>query len=376
VIFLRGTVKDLASSDRAARIAATAGKVLNLLYVDVPTSEPQILLKVRFASVDRSKEKQLGINLFSTGFANVVGGVSTGEFSPPTITSSGGVVTTTFPSELNLLALIPGSNVGATIEALVQKNIVEILSEPNIIAQNGKEASFLAGGEYPYPVVQGGGAGTPATVTIEFKEYGVRLNFIPTIMPNGTIRLQVAPEVSTLDFSNAIELSGFEVPAIDTRKVNTEVQLADGQSFVIGGLLDKRDTEAFEKIPFIGDIPILGKLFQSTQVTKTDTELLILVTPEIIKPIEANAAKPELKYPGKFLPPNTGIPMNNPEPNTPGENSKAAPPNLPVETVVDSTRPEKPLIIEGATGNFGQAATNTNTGNNSPSSGAGAGPQQ
>jgi len=373
-IFLRGTVKDLASSDRAAKIAATAGKVLNLLYVDVPQGDPQVLLKVRFASVDRSKERQLGLNLFSLGAFNTVGGITTGQFSPPVITSTTTGVTATFPSELNLLALIPGSNVGATIEALIQKNVVEILSEPNIVAQNGKEASFLAGGEYPYPVVQGGGAGTPATVTIQFKEYGVRLNFIPTITPRGTIRLQVAPEVSTLDFTNAVELSGFEVPAINTRKVNTEVDLADGQSFVIGGLLDKRDTEAFEKIPFIGDIPILGKLFQSTQVTKTDTELLVLVTPEIVKPIEATAAKPELKFPGKFLPPNTGIPMNNPEPATPGQNSAAAQPSLPVETVLDSTKPEKPLIIEGASGNFGQASTSQ--GGSQSSSGPGTGGPQ
>lgn len=375
LIFLRGTVKDLASSDRAMRIASSAGKVVNLLYVDVPPDDPQILLKVRFCSVDRSREKQLGMNLFSTGVGNTIGGVSTGQFSPPVIAFGPGIPTTlSFANELNILAFVPGSNVGATIEALVQQNIVEILSEPNIVAQNGKEASFLAGGEYPYPVVQGGGAGTAATVTIQFKEYGVRLNFIATITPRGTIRLQVAPEVSTLDFSNAIELSGFEVPAIDTRKVNTEVELADGQSFVIGGLLDKRDTESFEKIPFIGDIPILGKFFQSTQVTKTNTELLVLVTPEVVKPIEATAAKPDLKYPGKFLPPNTGIPMNNPEPKTPGENSAAAPPSLPVETVLDSTKPEKPLIIEGASGYFGAGST-TNPGSNTSSTGVGTSPQ-
>ncbi len=362
MIFLRGTVKDLAASDRAMKIASSAGKVVNLLYVDVPPDDPQVLLKVRFCSLDRSREKQLGINLFSTGFGNTIGQVSTGEFTPPVITANPGQpITISTSNELNLFAFYPGINLGATIQALIQKNVVQILSEPNIVAQNGKEASFLAGGEYPYPVVQGGGAGTPATVTIQFKEYGVRLNFIATIMPRGTIRLQVAPEVSTLDFTNAIELSGFEVPAIDTRKVNTEVELADGQSFVIGGLLDKRDTEAFEKIPFLGDIPILGKFFQSTQVTKTDTELLILVTPEIVKPIEATAAKPEIKYPNKFLPPNSGIPMNTPEPATPGENSAAAPASLPAEAVQQSTKPEQPLVIEGASGYFGAAST-TNPG--------------
>jgi pilus assembly protein CpaC len=357
VIFLRGTVKDVASSDRAARIAGTAGKVMNLLYVDVPAAEPQILLKVRFASVDRSREKQLGINLFDTGLGNVVGGISTGEFSPPTITYSPGSSSASFSSELNFFAFFPGLNSGSTIEALIQKEVVEVLAEPNIVAQNGKQASFLAGGEYPYPVVQGGGAGTPATVTIVFKQYGVRLNFIPTITPRGSIRLQVAPEVSTLDFSNAIELSGFVVPGIDTRKVNTEVDLADGQSFVIGGLLDNRDNETYDKIPFLGDIPILGKFFQSEQITKTNTELIVLVTPEIVQPIDVAAARPELKYPGKFLPPNTGIPMNTPEPKTVGAANGTAPASLPVETVVNSIRqPEKPLIIEGVGGNFGESS--------------------
>ena len=140
--------------------------------------------------------------------------------------------------------------------------MVQVLAEPNLMATNGKEASFLAGGEYPYPVVSGTSGGT-AAVSIEFKEYGIRLNFIPTITPRGTIRLQVAPEVSALDYTNEVEISGFEVPGITSRKVNTEVELKDGQSFMIGGLLDKSITDTFQKIPFLGDIPILGKLFQS-----------------------------------------------------------------------------------------------------------------
>ena len=370
-VFLRGTVKDVPSSDRAAKIASTAGKVVNLLYVDVPAGDPQILLKVKFASVDRSREKQLGINLFSTGLGNTVGGITTGQFSPPSITAAAGGASATFSSnELNFLAFFPGLNAGADIQALIQKNIVEVLAEPNIVAQNGKQASFLAGGEYPYPVVQGGGAGSPATVTIQFKEYGVRLNFIPTIRPNGTIRLQVAPEVSTLDFSNAIELSGFEVPAINTRKVNTQVDLADGQSFVIGGLLDNRDTETFEKIPFIGDIPILGKFFQSMQTTKTNTELMIVVTPEIVAPIEVGAKVPDIKFPGKFLPPNTGTPMTTPD----GKVAAApVPASMPVEAAIESQKPEKPLVISGASGNFGETSTINTPGG---SGGGSSAPQQ
>ena len=227
-IFLRGTVKDLTSSARAVQIASTAGKVVNLLNVDVPASDPQILLKVRFASVDRTRSKQLGINIFSTGFGNTVGGINTGQFSPPTVSlpSASTPATATISNELNLFAFYPGLNLGATIAALETKGVVEVLAEPNVLAVNGKQASFLAGGEYPYPVVQGGSGGAGASVTIMFKEYGVRLNFVPTITPRGTIRLQVAPEVSSLDFTNAIEISGFEVPAIDTRKMKTEVELA------------------------------------------------------------------------------------------------------------------------------------------------------
>jgi pilus assembly protein CpaC len=189
-----------------------------------------------------------------------------------------------------------------------------------------------------------------------FKEYGVRLNFIPTITPRGTIRLQVAPEVSALDFTNAIEISGFDVPAITTRRVKTEVELQDGQSFVIGGLLDKTETESFQKLPFLGDIPILGKLFQSLQRTKTDTELIVIVTPEIVSPIGVGSALPELKFPVPFLPPNSGIAMHNPDAKTPENTQAPSPTSIPVEKLIESMKPEAPLVIEGA-GSFGQAGT-------------------
>ena len=157
MIFLRGTVKDLNSSARAVQIASTAGKVVNLLYVDVPAPDPQILLKVRFASVDRSLEKQLGINIFSTGAANTIGTVTTGQFSPPSVSlpSAGTPAAATVSNALNLFIFRPDLNLGATIEALQTSGLVEVLAEPNVLAENGKEASFLAGGEYPYPIVQG-----------------------------------------------------------------------------------------------------------------------------------------------------------------------------------------------------------------------------
>ncbi|MGA7343673.1 MAG: pilus assembly protein N-terminal domain-containing protein [Terracidiphilus sp.] len=368
-VFLRGEVRDLTSSDRAVKIAATAGKVVNLLNVDVPASEPQILLKVRFASVDRSLEKQMGINLFDLGAANAVGGVSTGEYSPPSFaipplpssaSLASSIASAAFSNDLNILAFIPGIDLGATIQALESKGLVETLAEPNVMATDGREASFLAGGEYPYPVVQGTAVGGSTAVTIEFKEYGIRLNFIPTITPRGTIRLQVAPEVSALDFTNAVEISGFEVPAITSRRVNTEVELKDGQSFMIGGLMDNTETETFEKIPFLGDIPILGKFFQSMTRTKNNTELIVIVTPELVAPIPAGQPLPSLKYPVAFLPPNTNIPMHQPDAKTPENTPPPTPTSIPVETLIESMRPEKPLIIESTSGGFGTSATPIN----------------
>jgi pilus assembly protein CpaC len=152
--------------------------------------------------------------------------------------------------------------------------------------------------------------------------------------------------VSSLDFTNAIEIGGFDVPAIDTRKMKTEVELGDGQSFAISGLLDNRDNEAYSKIPFLGDIPILGKLFQSMQKTRTNTELIVIVTPEIVSPIQAGAPVPELKYPTKFLPPNTGIPMNTPDAKTAANTLAPAPATMPVQQYIDSLKPETPLVVD------------------------------
>lgn len=348
-VFLRGTVKDLTSSQRAAEIAATAGKVVNLLNVNVPASKPQILLKVRFASFDRSRAEQLGINFASLGLANTYGSVSTGQFAPPTITNLPGQ--SSLPG-LNILALNPGNEpFGVSLQALITEGVVQVLAQPNLLAMDGKQASFLAGGEYPYPIVQGVGFGSVgAAVTIMFKEYGIRLNFIPTITPRDTIRLQVAPEVSALDFTNAITLSGFTVPAITVRNVNTEVELKDGQSFIIGGLLNNQETQTFEKIPFLGDIPILGKFFQSIQKNLSNTELIVIVTPEIVAPIPSGAPLPQLNYSQKFLPPASNFPMHNPDAKTPQNTLAPAPATIPVEKLIESMKPEQPLQIQGSGG--------------------------
>jgi pilus assembly protein CpaC len=202
--------------------------------------------------------------------------------------------------------------------------------------------------------VQASGIGVP-TVTIEFKQYGIRLNFIPTLTPRGTVRLQVAPEVSSLDFTNAVTISGFEVPAITSRKMKTEVELGDGQAYVIAGLLDNEETDSFQKVPFLGDIPILGKFFQSVSKKKANTELIVVVTPEIVAPIPVGAPVPELKYPVKFLPPNSGIPMNTPDAKTPANTQPPAPATIPYEKLIESMKPEAPLLIESG-GGFGSGS--------------------
>ena len=198
-------------------------------------------------------------------------------------------------------------------------------------------------------------------MTIQFKEYGIRLNFIPTITPRGTIRLQVAPEVSSLDFTNAVQVSGFDIPAIDVRKVSTEVELGEGQSFAIGGLLDNRETQTFQKIPFLGSIPILGKFFQSISKNKTNSELIVIVTPELVDPIKAGDALPHLKFPEKFLSPNSGIPMNTPDAKQAGAVAAPQPATIPVEQLIQSMEPEKPLVVDKSS---------------SPGSGSGGGPQK
>jgi pilus assembly protein CpaC len=358
-IFLSGTVKDINSSERAVQIVSASGKVVNLLNVQIPAAEQQILLKVIFASVDRNRSKQLGINIFSTGLGNTLGGVSTGQFSAPTVSlpSAAAGPTANLSNELNLFAFFPGLNLGATIQALESKGLVQVLSEPNVLAQNGKQASFLAGGEYPYPVVQGSASGG-LSVTIQFKEYGVRLNFIPTITPRGTIRLQVAPEVSSLDFTNAVEVSGFQIPAINVRKVKTEVELGEGQSFAIGGLLDNRETETFQKIPYLSSLPILGKFFQSISRNKTNSELIVIVTPEIVAPIPAGQSMPLPKYPEEFLPSNSGIPMNTPDAKPAGSAPAHPPTTMPVEQYIQSMKPETPLVIDNSSsGAFGSTGT-------------------
>ena len=339
-VFVRGAVKDLSSAERAIAIASTLGKPVNLLRVNVPGAEAQILLKVRFADVDRAAVSELGVNLFSTGALNTVGSVSTQQFSPAQVTAQGNETKFSLSDALNIFLFRPDLDLGATIRAFQNKRLLQMLAEPNVLAINGKPASFLAGGEFPFPTLQGGGAGLGA-VTIQFREFGVRINFLPVVTPRGTIRLQVTPEVSSLDYSNGLVFQGFNIPALATRRVQTEIELETGQSFVIGGLLDNRLTETISKVPGLGDIPLLGKLFQSKAFNRNDSELLVLVTPELVRPIPAGSPVPEVQMPREFLRPGATAPRT-PGMATTGQVPVTPPQeNIPVEQLIRSQQTQQ-----------------------------------
>jgi hypothetical protein len=186
-----------------------------------------------------------------------------------------------FSDFLNLFVFNAKEGLGAAIRALQTKGLFQSLAEPNLIATNGKEATFLAGGEYPYPVIQSGA--NTNSVTITFKEFGIRLTFTPTVLGGDLIHLKLKPEVSSLDFANAVTLEGFRVPALATRRTETEFELRDGQTFAVAGLMNNTLTSTMGKIPGIGDIPILGLLFKSRAYQKNQTELVVMITPTIIK---------------------------------------------------------------------------------------------
>jgi pilus assembly protein CpaC len=338
-VVLAGTASDPHVVEKAIEIAGSfAPKVINLLQLPPPPDTEQILLQVKFADVDRSATQNLGINLISTGATNTLGSTSTQQFSPPfsgvnlqthsPATGPGISVSQTLQDVLNIFFFRPDLNFGATIKALQQKNLLQILAEPNLLASNGKEASFLAGGEFPFPVVQGGS--NINTVTIQFKEFGVRLNFTPNVTPNGKIRLKVRPEVSALDFTNSVTIAGFLIPALSTRRAETEIELSDGQSFAIAGLIDNRLTESANKILGLGDIPILGYLFRSRQLQKSKSELMVLVTPKFVKPLNPDQLPPIPEAPKPFLDPQKfDGKVGTVDSGTGGSSSGAVPPSKP-----------------------------------------------
>lgn len=311
---LSGKVSSTTISLKAAEIAGKTSskyKIINLLQVPGGEQSQQVMLQVRFAEVNRQALLERGVSLFTgtAGYKDWVGRTTSGQFTAPGF--SGGVGSNnseagalTFSDFLNLFLFNTKYDVGGLLKALQTRGMLQSLAEPNLVAYNGKEASFLAGGEVPIPVVQGNA--NNAAVTVMYKEYGIRLNFTPTIAGD-VIRLQVKPEVSSLDFANGVTLNGFRIPALQSRRAETEVELRDGQSFAIAGLLNNVSQVDRQQIPALGSLPIIGYFFKSRSDRLSRTELMVLVTPHLVRPLNPDEVPTLPTDDSGFLPPSGGI---------------------------------------------------------------------
>jgi len=331
-VILSGHVSSKEVAERAVNLAAgfvdARTDVVTLLQVQPAPPTPQVLLQVRFAEVSRAALTELGLSLFTspTGVRNTVGRVTTQQFAAPGFTEQawtkessefGAPVTSaegkfTFTDFLNFFVFSQRYDLGVMIRAMQQRGLFQSLAEPNLVAESGKEASFLAGGEFPIPVAQGSGGNLAISVT--FKEFGIRLNFTP-VVDGDQVHLKVRPEVSTLDFSNAVILNGFRIPALTTRRTETELALTNGQTFAIAGLLNNTMNSTLQKIPGIGDIPILGYLFRSKAAQKNQTELVVMITPHILRPGSPGVTSelPRMAEPYMPpIPPNPAVPVPPP----------------------------------------------------------------
>ncbi len=276
VVTLSGTVRDASVANRAVEIAKGSGATI---VDNLTTPEAvQVLLKVRFAEVNKSAIKEFRSQLATLNPQDLNGRTGDWRGSANTNPRDG-----TFADGVVDLALFNATaSIEVLIRALSSKGLLKSLAEPNLIALPGREASFLAGGEFPYPTVQGSSGNN--AVSIVFKEFGIRLRFTPTITRGGSIRLKVAPEVSALDFSNPLIFGGFTIPSLLTRRAETEVEMKNGQYLAIAGLVDNTLTDNSTKVPLLGDIPILGQFFKSKDARQRRTELLVLVSPKLVLP--------------------------------------------------------------------------------------------
>ena len=302
---LVGRASSQAVADKALALVTVSYKgAVSNLRVATAAPERQILLKVRFAELSHTASMQFGVNLLSTGAGATPGAISTGQFSSGALTQiTGGsaptATTFTLSQMLNIFAFKPSANLAALIEDLQSRGLLQILAEPDLVATTGKEASFLAGGEFPVPIAQGGSAA--GAISVQYKEYGIRLTFLPQLTANHTVRMHVKPEVSSIDPANGVTLAGFRIPALSTRRFETDIELADGQSFVIAGLLDQQVTDDWSKLPGIDSIPVIGALFRSRARTKSRDELVVGVTPEAVAPLDGPVPLPDM--PSPFLQP-------------------------------------------------------------------------
>ncbi len=307
---LNGSVRSKDEIDRMVALAGSFAKtVIPNLIINGGVAEKQILLRVKFAELDRVKEVQYGVNLMAAPGGTLIGS-STGQFTSSALTgtvspsagngtSAASQAVATITQALSLFAFDPKLNLAAFLKALESQSILQTLAEPNLVTTSGREASFLVGGEFPVPVVQGGsGAGA---VTVQFKEFGIRLKFTPLLTDHKTIKMHLAQEVSTLDPADGVTLNGFVIPAMSTRRADTDVELGEGQSFVVAGLVSNAEADTFNKMPILGSLPIIGYLFKSKDEKKSRTDLVVLVTPEVTEPLGPNDPKPTVYMPKDFL---------------------------------------------------------------------------
>ncbi len=318
-VVLSGHVTNKDIIEKAVNVAAghvdKKEEVVALLQLRPGAPSNQVLLRVRFAEVSRSAMTELGASIFTgpTGVNNTIGRITTQQFQAPGFDSLewtkesgdfGAPVTSakgqfTFSDFLNVFLFNQKYDLGAMVKLLQSRGMFQSLAEPNLVSESGKEASFLAGGEFPIPIAQGSGANIG--VSVVFKEFGIRLTFTPTVIGD-RVHLKVRPEVSTLDFANAVTLGGFRIPALTTRRTETELELQNGQTFAIAGLMNNSVTSTLSKVPGIGDIPILGLLFKSKAAQKQQTELIVMITPQILPNNSGGVSRDLPRFQEPFLP--------------------------------------------------------------------------
>ena len=296
-VTLTGMVPDTVVADRALSVAkGLAGDVVNAMQI---APAQQVMLEVRFLEVARTAGRDLGVNLFlanssgtqgfntgAPGIANPITQASPGPGNVPIFTTAGTLLNTTTGPFATILANVISNGHGsldALVTALEQKGLIRRLAEPNLIALSGDTARFLAGGEFPVPVPSTTSSGAP-TVTIDYKKFGVELSFVPTVLSRGIINLRIEPTVSEPDFTNTVQISGTTVPSLTVRTTRTTVELRDGQSFAIAGLLQTKNTRAISQVPWIGSVPVLGALFRSSDYQQQETDLVVIVTPHLVAP--------------------------------------------------------------------------------------------
>lgn len=355
-VTLSGTVPTQAIADSAVKLAGLYSKdVANAMEI-TPVHPKQVRLEVRILEVDRAKALQLGVNIFGPGGNQTIGASTSSQFPTTSAltlsTSSAAASAVTVSNPLNFWLYNFKYNIGASIQDLQTKQVLQILAEPTITTISGEKADFLSGGEFPFPMVQPGGNGGAPVVTISFRPFGVKLEFTPIVNDDGTIRLKVAPEVSALDYTNSVTVSGFSIPALSTRKAETEVELRSSQSFAISGLLDQRTTDIMSKNPGAASIPILGYLFKSKSTTHNATELVVVVTPTVVDPLTETTepAQPSLpiepldrpgfdKSLGSDLNPHRAAPPLGPGTPPYGNPLPSTPPTAPVVPAAGAATP-------------------------------------